>query len=360
MNPRNFINFFKKPIGAFVLFCVVLVIAYFALKRFMPGATKVQPLDMPMRAMTADTNQIVESYHNTNYSPVVDPPNTSADQDWADTPGASRNGQPPPKPEELPISLYAQPDNDQPRPLSKDFAPFGRLIPCELIVTVDSSSIETPIIGLVTDNVYHNGRLVIPAGTEVHGRAQTDRSRERIASDNNWTLVWQDGRELKLSGIALDRDFDPNGTGWDITDGSAGLRGTLLKTDDMAEIKLFAASFLSAAASTLDQNQETLLGPELLPTTQNAALSGAQAVIGAYANQIYDSIQRDGFYVRVPAGKQFYLYVTETIDVSQAALGGTRFTPNDYPTSTNQNAVAASRSALPPGVAMPYRNGVYP
>lgn len=360
MNPRNFINFFKKPIGAFVLFCVVLVIAYIAMKRFMPGATKPQPLDMPMRAAAADTNQIVQSYHNTNYSPMIDPPGDSPDQPWSDSPGASRNNQPPPKPEELPISLYAEPDSDQPKPLSKDFAPFGRLISCELIVTVDSSSIETPIIGLVTDNVYHDGRLIIPAGTEVHGRAQTDRSRERIASDNNWTLVWQDGRELKLSGIALDRDFDPNGTGWDITDGSAGLRGTLLKTDDMAEIKLFAASFLSAAASTLDQNQETLLGPQLLPTTQNAALSGAQNVLGAYANQIYDSIQRDGFYVRVPAGKQFYLYVTETIDVSKAALGGTRFTANDYSTPTNQTAAATSRSALPTGMAMPYRNGEYP
>ena len=359
MNPRNFINFFKKPIGAFVLFCVLLVIAYFAMKRFMPGATKAKPLDMPMRASVVDTNQIVQSYHNTDYSPMVNAPDDPTDQPWKDTSGTSRNNQLPPKPEELPISLYAEPESDQPKPLSKDFAPFGRLISCELIVTVDSSSIETPIIGLVTDNLYHDGRLIIPAGTEVHGRAQTDRSRERIASDNNWTLVWQDGREMKLSGIALDRDFDPNGTGWDITDGSAGLRGTLLKTDDMAEIKLFAASFLSAAASTLDQNQETLLGPQLLPTTQNAALSGAQAVIGAYANQIYDSIQRDGFYVRVPAGKQFYLYVTETIDVSKAALGGTRFTANDYPTPTNQTA-DASRSALPNGVAMPYRNGVYP
>ena len=359
MNPRNLINFFKKPIGAFVLFCVVLVIAYIAVKRFLPGATKMQPIDLPMKAAAAATNQIVQSYRNTNYSPMVDPPDTSADEGYADNQGSSRNGQPT-KPEELPISLYAEAGSDQPKPLSKVFAPFGRLIPCELIVTVDSSSIETPIIGLVTDNVYHDGRLIIPAGTEVHGRAQTDRSRERIASDNNWTLVWQDGRELKLSGIALDRDFDPDGSGWAITDGSAGLRGTILKSDDLAEIKLFAASFLSAAASTLDQNQETLLGPQLLPTTQNAAMAGAQNVLGAYANQIYDSIQRDGFYVRVPAGKQFYIYVTETIDVSQAALGGTRFTSNDYSSPTNQSAVAASRSYTPPGVAMPYRNGGYP
>src|SRR3546814_16942663 len=60
------------------------------------------------------------------------------------------------------------------------YAPFGRLIPCETVITVDSSSIRTPIVGLITEDVYHAGQLVIPAGTEVHGTAQTDRKRERI------------------------------------------------------------------------------------------------------------------------------------------------------------------------------------
>ncbi len=115
--------------------------------------------------------------------------------------------------------------------MGKNYAPFGRLIPCALIVTVDSSSIQTPIIGLVTEDIYHNGRLIIPAGTEVHGKAQTDRTRERIASGDNWTLVWSSGEELRLSGIALDREADPSGDGWAITDGSAGLRGNSISVN---------------------------------------------------------------------------------------------------------------------------------
>jgi len=35
-----------------------------------------------------------------------------------------------------------------------------------------------------------------------------------------------------------------------------------------------------------------------------------------------DSIQKNGFYVRVPSGKQFYLYVLQTIDDADASLGG--------------------------------------
>jgi hypothetical protein len=83
---------------------------------------------------------------------------------------------------------------------------------------------------------------------------------------------------------------------------------------------------------------------------ENAPLTGAQGVIQAYAKQIYDSIQRDGFYVRVPAGKQFYLYVTQTIDDSDASIGSTRFTQNDFAAETNQPA-ASARNYFPPNAA---------
>jgi hypothetical protein len=59
---------------------------------------------------------------------------------------------------------------------------------------------------------------------EVHGMAQTDRQRDRISTSTSWKLVWQDGEELQLKAVALDREFDnnTNQSGWAITDGSAG------------------------------------------------------------------------------------------------------------------------------------------
>jgi len=45
-------------------------------------------------------------------------------------------------------------------------------------------------------------------------------------------------------------------------------------------------------------------------------------VLQTYAQQIYDSIQKNGFYIRVPSGKQFYLYVLQTIDRADASAGG--------------------------------------
>ena len=225
-----------------------------------------------------------------------------------------------------PISLFADSTagETKPKKLSAVYAPFGRLISCETIITVDSSSIETPIIGLITENVYFAGKLVIPAGTEVHGTAQTDHQRERIASGTHWTLVWQNGLEMQIKAVALDREYatGTNQTGWGITDGSAGLRGEVIKTDDFATLKLFAATFLSGAAGALTEQQQTVFGSVSSPSLNNAPYAGAQSVLQTYAQQIYDSIQKNGFYIRVPSGKQFYLYVLQTIDRADASAGG--------------------------------------
>jgi len=329
MTPRDFIQFFRTRTGAFLLFLILIAIGYILVNGFKApnfrepeksGNTgvakkpaKAQLMETVMRAMAA--------FHPPQASPTPSPP--------APAPKIVQ----PEKPKSLPpISLYAAPQNshEDDEPLGQDYAPFGRLVQCELVVTVDSSLIDTPIIGLVTDDVWHHGRLIIPAGTEVHGTAKVDHVRERIASSGNWTLVWQTGEELTVSGIALDRERNEitkqNGDTdtWGITDGSAGLRGELLKSDDLAEIKLFAATFLSGAASGLAQQEQTIFGTQAVPSLQNAPLAGAQQVLNAYAQQILQTIERDGFYVRVPAGKQFYLYVTQTIDLSKAVIGGSR------------------------------------
>lgn len=92
------------------------------------------------------------------------------------------------------------------------YAPAGRKLRCRLVNTVDSANIDTPIIALVTDDLWHDGRLIIPAGTEVHGKASVDRLRERIVASGAWTLVWQSGEELVVNGIALDREEYPAGS----------------------------------------------------------------------------------------------------------------------------------------------------
>ena len=198
------------------------------------------------------------------------------------------------------------------------------MLRCRLVNTVDSANIDTPVVALVTDELWHDGKLVIPAGTEVHGKASVNKLRERIVASGAWTLVWQTGEELVVNGIALDREEHPDGNSWGLTDGSAGLRGQVLRSDSLEDIKLFIATFLAGAAAGLKEQRTTLLGDQIIRSTRNFALEGAGQVVSSYAQRIQDAIQRDGIFVRVAAGKEMYLYVPHTIDCSQAKIGNLR------------------------------------
>lgn len=258
----------------------------------------------------------------------------SANDGDASRPHAARDGRTDraaARPRVLPISLFTGAAANEGTAPSKAYAPFGRLIPCETVITLESSKLDTPVIGLVTEDVWHDGRLIIPAGAEVHGRASLDRARERIAASGKWVVVWRDGSalngtELVLDGIALDRNKDDVTGEFGLRDGSAGLLGSIIKTDDWQEIKLFTSTFLAGFAGGMQQlqNQGTAFGGVAqVPVTsgRNAALMGTADVLNAYAKQIQEAIARDGFFVRVPAGHQFYLYATETIDQAKGTRG---------------------------------------
>lgn len=229
-------------------------------------------------------------------------------------------------PRELPL-LIVSASREIPSTPAAPSAPYGRLIPCETIVALESNRLDTPVIGLVTEGVWHDGQLVIPAGAEVHGRASLDRVRERLAVQGEWKIVWRtpdrdSGTELAVQGLALDREWNADTQQWGERDGSAGLRGLIVRTDNDRELKLFAATFLATATAALQETRPTagLLGESSVPTTtaRNAVLAGTGAVLREQAQAIRESIARDGFYLRVPAGKAFYLYLTQTLDRSQA------------------------------------------
>jgi hypothetical protein len=323
MSPRKFLNFLRSKTGLLILFLLATCVALILANSRMNLGKDANPANGKPGVSDADQSKKPQLIERITRDMVPFRPPTSEDKTRKVTPTTAKRSEVE-TPSLPPISIVTEtPSNERkPKELSEDFAPFGRLIQCELIVTVDSSSINTPVIGLVTENVYHHGHLIIPVGTEVHGSAQVDRVRERIASDGRWTLVWQTGEELRVSGLALDREKDADDYGWGITDGSAGLRGRLIKRDDLAEIKMFAATLLSGAAEAFTEKRATAFGSFAVPSLTNAPLQGAQTVLDRYANQIQQSIERDGFYVRVPAGKQFYLYVTQTMDRADAKLGG--------------------------------------
>ena len=343
MDSRKFLDFFNSKTGRIVLFLGIIGIVCALYYGFRSPTQTAKPVLINQPQVQNDSDKNQPTSIDRGGSRLVIPGLLSVHDQGP--PEERFNTASPKVPPVLPISLYESDEKEA--DVSDEYAPYGRLIPCETIVTIDSAKIETPIIGFVTEDVYHNGNLIIPAGAEVHGKAQVDRSRERIASEDDWYIVWRttdrmNGAELPLHGVALDMDRDYRNATWALTDGSAGLRGDLIKTDNWAEIKLFVSTFLSAAATGLQQTQNEsspltgAIQQVPLATPQNAALQGTSAVLNQYAQQIADSIKRDGFFVRVAAGKQFYLYVEQTIDLDKARRGestlGTE--KSDYKPST--------------------------
>ncbi|PWU06731.1 MAG: hypothetical protein C5B47_07100 [Verrucomicrobia bacterium] len=231
----------------------------------------------------------------------------------------------PPSP--IPMAIFDAADSLPAPTRPQQYLPFGRLIRCELINTVDTSNMLTPIIGLVTDDVWQEGALIVPAGTEVHGIASNQPERERIGTNNHWMLVFHDGRELGISGMALDHAPIPDENRWEISDGSAGLRGNIIPSDRYAETKAVSAAMLAAAADGLIENVQfygQYGGTTIrrIPGWRTALAAGIERGAQLISQRLLE--KGDPFFVRVPAGTTFYLYVTQTVDLQQATIAGSK------------------------------------
>jgi len=309
---------FQKPTGRLVLFLLAgaLVLAFVFARRGPSSPEPVNPT-VPAQATAAKGYSFTEDIPPTAPSRSKETPAMTGNA----TARPSATPKPPPP---IPQAIFATKEAIR----SENYLPFGRLLRCELVNTVDSTNIETPIIGLITENVWHDGRLIITAGTEVHGIAQKTAARERIGSERKWMLVFQDGREMPLSGTVL--DYAPDGTKddqWSETDGSAGLRGYMIAADKYAEAKAVLAAMISAGAGAFPQ-MTNIISPLTGGVTQvqgggyqDAIAAGIQAGGQIYSQRLLEGLDKEPYYVRVPAGTLFYLYVTQTVDIARATTG---------------------------------------
>jgi hypothetical protein len=66
----------------------------------------------------------------------------------------------------------------EPKTLGEIYAPFGRLIHCETVITVESALIQPPIVGLITENILHTGKLA--SDSRRHGGSQHGANRPAV------------------------------------------------------------------------------------------------------------------------------------------------------------------------------------
>ncbi|MBI5769691.1 MAG: hypothetical protein HZA93_18085 [Verrucomicrobia bacterium] len=355
MNPRNLGNFFKSKFGLFVVFVVVLFsgLAIYgrqqaqereAAKLAAQNAKKVElgqvrvPLDqglesgLPQQARPPAAVQAGEPATANGIVPFRPASATAANGTGQKAHGAAPTAEPKPRKvryTSLLASYEAPPvrsERTAPPPPEK-FMPFGTLLKCKLVNTIDSANLETPVIAVLLEDVWQNGKKVIPANTLVHGTARAGRLRDRVTATGTWRFVWQDGRELAFNGVALDREYEHDIDGYGITDGSGGIKGRLMATDDLQELKLLASAALSGFARGTQDRTQTALGTTITGSVSNGVREGVGDVFDLYAKRTLKDIEENGYFVRVAAGKEFYVYVLESVDPQKASLAGMKLPP---------------------------------
>jgi hypothetical protein len=355
MNPRAIGNFFKSKFGLFIVFVVVLFSGLWmygrqqasereAEKLAAQGAKKIElgqvkvPLNqglesgVPQQVRAPAAAPTEKETAGGAIVPFHPAPPASATASVSPTNGKSGTAaSPEPKPRKVHyaslLASYDAPpaknERDDP-PIPERFIPFGTLLKCKLVNTIDSANLETPVIALLLEDVWQNGKKVIPANTLVHGTAHAGRMRDRVTASGAWHFVWQDGREMVFNGIALDREYEQDIDGYGITDGSGGIKGRLMATDDLQELKMLASAALSGFARGTQDRQQSALGTTITGSVSNGVREGVGDVFDLYAKRTLKDIEENGYFVRVAAGKEFYVYVLESVDPQKASLAGVK------------------------------------
>ena len=373
MNPRALGNFFKSKFGLFVVFVVVLFGGLWIYGQRQAGEREAAKLaaqkskKVELGQMKVPLNQGLESGTPQQVKPegakpaegepvaggiVPFRPAPAVVVQQAPTNATAGNGKTAPtKAEPKPrkvryASLLASYEAPRARtervepPAPERFIPFGTLLKCKLVNTIDSANLETPVIALLLEDVWQNGKKVIPANTLVHGTARSGRMRDRVTASGAWRFVWQDGRELVFNGVALDREYDQDIDGYGITDGSAGIRGRLLATDELQELKMLASAALSGFARGTQDRTQNALGTTITGSVSNGVREGVGDVFDLYAKRTLKDIEENGYFVRVAAGKEFYVYVLESVDPQKASVAGTKVRAASAESSISETSIS--------------------
>ena len=207
-------------------------------------------------------------------------------------------------------------------PIPEIWLPRGVFIPAVLVNTIESSHINTPVVGTVTANVYENGHIIVPAGTTVTSWAQSGAIRDRIEVAGTWSLSYPDGKEVNLQGVACDREADPSNQHFGLEDGSAGLQGEIIESDHWANAKAFIALLMTATLQTGTAVATSALQAQ--HTTGVTSLPDTTPVLSKYLDQLLNGETGDGRFVRVRSGKEFYVFSASVVFPTQRSIGARR------------------------------------
>ena len=371
MNLREFFKKLRSPLGTSLIFLAAIVTLAFSAVPFLiredggklqpihesvsrdatldiPGSVKAisaVPPDKSLVASSGTTGSSAESTSKIDGSGRPQPPSSIARTNSGNrynsgssdrrSVESSRNSVPTAKI----LIIDGESAGAQKEFVSERFAPYGRLIACKMVNTVESGDTDTPLIAVVIEDLWWinakgEKKLIIPAGTEVYGTVNGAKPmRNRLTTGNNFILVWQAtsnmvGFELQLKGVALEKSTHPeNRMLAAITDMSAGIPGQVMSNENLSKFLMYTLAFGQGLAQGYQTNEVyTDSGVTITTqdgTTKNAMARGAETLAQVMLQDVSQMIAKESYYIRVPSGTEFYIFVQQVINLDDAQIADT-------------------------------------
>ena len=371
MNLREFFKKLRSPLGTSLIFLAAIVTLAFSAVPFLiredggklqpihesvsrdatldiPGSVKAisaVPPDKPQPSSDGVSGSSADSTSKINGSGRPQPPSSIARTNSGNrynsgssdrrSVESSRNSVPTAKI----LIIDGESAGAQKEFVSERFAPYGRLIACKMVNTVESGDTDTPLIAVVIEDLWWinakgEKKLIIPAGTEVYGTVNGAKPmRNRLTTGNNFILVWQAtsnmvGFELQLKGVALEKSTHPeNRMLAAITDMSAGIPGQVMSNENLSKFLMYTLAFGQGLAQGYQTNEVyTDSGVTITTqdgTTKNAMARGAETLAQVMLQDVSQMIAKESYYIRVPSGTEFYIFVQQVINLDDAQIADT-------------------------------------
>jgi len=371
MNLREFFKKLRSPLGTSLIFLAAIVTLAFSAVPFLiredggklqpihesvsrdatldiPGSVKAisaVPPDKPLPPSDGVSGSSADSTSKINGSGRPQPPSSIARTNSGNrynsgssdrrSVESSRNSVPTAKI----LIIDGESAGAQKEFVSERFAPYGRLIACKMVNTVESGDTDTPLIAVVIEDLWWinakgEKKLIIPAGTEVYGTVNGAKPmRNRLTTGNNFILVWQAtsnmvGFELQLKGVALEKSTHPeNRMLAAITDMSAGIPGQVMSNENLSKFLVYTLAFGQGLAQGYQTNEVYIDSGVTITTqdgtTKNAMARGAETLAQVMLQDVSQMIAKESYYIRVPSGTEFYIFVQQVINLDDAQIADT-------------------------------------
>jgi hypothetical protein len=226
-----------------------------------------------------------------------------------------------------------------------NFLPKGQLIPVVFQTNVTTLDLSGMVEMQVAENVKFNGDVIrLPYGTKIYGSASTKNVADRIAITAN-TIVFTDGTELHIDGVALDGDA------------RAGVRGYYVPQPAAVQLFPYANEAALGALQTFGQSQQITTQSALGLTTSSIqnpnswrnslVTAGQQALQDTFNREQAMLDQRYPAYVIVKRGTMAYVQLSSALDLNAGKIFQTPEEPKPADAAPAQSGFSPQ---LPPAL----------